>query len=119
MTRILILLLCLSVGYGHQNGEGITLKQLEGALEKLSLQQNARINKLEGELKGDIKELNGKIEATKWENRRTKWKNRRTKWKNRGDEIHYQFDSDWSGGYDWFVLCDIGNIRSALLHPNT
>ena len=38
MTRIWILLLCLSVGYGHQNGEGLTLKQLEGALENLKLE---------------------------------------------------------------------------------
>ena len=28
---------------------------------------------------------------------RAKRRYKRTKWKNRGDEIHYQFDSDWVG----------------------
>ena len=78
MTRIWILLLCLSVGYGHQNGEGITLEQLEKALkaseERTKIQIENLRSELKGdiensklELKGDIKEQNGKIEGLKSE----------------------------------------------------
>ena len=74
MTRILILLLCLSVGYGQS---GITLEQLEKTLkaseertkiqiENLRLELKNDLENLRLELKGDIKELNGKIEGMKF-----------------------------------------------------
>ena len=74
MTRILTLLLCLSVGYGQG---GITLEQLEKALkaseertkiqiENLKLELNARIDTLEAELGGKIEAQSGKDRGYEW-----------------------------------------------------
>ena len=68
MTRILILLLCLSLGYGHQNGEGITLEQLERALKASEERTKSEIAGVKVEvvgLKGEMVEIKGQIAGVK------------------------------------------------------